>query len=81
MSAYLKYLSAGFEILGMSALGFFLGRQADSYFSLDKPWLTTLLTLVFSLGGLIVVLRRFLRETRQQDNRKAPNPGKATERL
>lgn len=81
MSAYLKYLSAGFEILGMSALGFFLGWQADRYFALSKPWLTTLLTLVFSLGALIAVLRRFLRETRQQNNKKTSNTGKSPERL
>ena len=81
MSNYLKYLSAGFEILGMSALGFFLGWQADQYAKLEKPWLTTALSLLFSLGSMIIVLRRFLQENRNQHSSSGRKQGKEDERL
>ena len=69
MQSYVKYLSSGFEILGLAALGFFLGRQLDCYFGFQKPWMTLVLALLFSLGALVMVLRRFLAE----NNRPGPS--------
>jgi hypothetical protein len=58
----MKYSAIGFQIMGVFALGVFLGLKTDEWLKTKKPYFTLLFSLVFAFGGLYLGLRDFLRE-------------------
>lgn len=59
---FMKYSAIGFQIMGVFALGVFLGLKTDEWLKTKKPYFTLLFSLVFAFAGLYLGLRDFLRE-------------------
>lgn len=58
---FMKYSAIGFQIMGVFALGVFLGLKTDEWLKTPKPYFTLLFSLVFAFAGLYLGLRDFLR--------------------
>lgn len=59
---FMKYSAIGFQVMGVFALGVFLGLKTDEWLKTKKPFFTLLFSLIFAFAGLYLGLRDFLRE-------------------
>jgi F0F1-type ATP synthase assembly protein I len=57
MRAYAQYSSKAIQLGLTIALGAFIGRKLDAYFEIDKPYLTALLSLLATIGGIYLLIR------------------------
>ncbi|MCW5908211.1 MAG: AtpZ/AtpI family protein [Chitinophagales bacterium] len=59
----MRYSAIGFQIMGIFALGVFIGYKVDKWLKTDKPYFMLLFALVFAFAGLYLGLKDFLRAT------------------
>lgn len=58
LNAFARYSGLAFQLIILILLGFWLGRQADFYFHLQKPILAALGSILFLVLGMISVFRK-----------------------
>jgi len=58
LNSLARYSGMGFQLIFLILLGFWLGKQADSYFGFHKPFLAALGAILFLVLGMVSVFRK-----------------------
>jgi hypothetical protein len=59
--SFIRYSSLGFEMMGMIALGTFLGYKIDQAMDNNFKWFTFFLMIVSVIGTIIYTIRKLLK--------------------
>jgi ATP synthase protein I len=57
LNAYLRYSTMVFQMIAIIGIGTWLGKQADSYYTFQKPWLTLIAAISSVAVALYVALK------------------------
>ena len=59
---YMKYSGMAFQLIAGIVLGYWLGKKLDEWMGNKAPWFTIGLSLFFTVGSLVLIIRDLMKE-------------------